>query len=78
MSKYEALDMKTPGEVHDFKARPFVERVPHFDYDSNMKVQRVTNNRALRWKTFFWVYVTVSLKRKYVGNSIWTVYYRGD
>lgn len=79
---HEALDMKTPGDVHDFKTRPFVERVPHFDYDSDMKVQRVTNNGALRWKTFFWVYVTAALKGKYVGikhvgNGIWTVYYRG-
>jgi len=47
-----------------------------------MKVQRVTNNGALRWKTFFWENLSAALKANYVGirhvgNGIWTVYYRG-
>jgi hypothetical protein len=38
-------------------------------------------NGALRWDSKFWVYLTVSLKGKYVGlkhkgNGIWEVYYR--
>jgi len=78
---HEALDMKTPGEVHNYSTRPFPEKIRDFDYDSDMKVQIVTQNGALRWGSKFWVYLTVSLKGKYVGlrhkgNGIWEVYYR--
>ncbi len=78
---HEALDMKTPGEVHNFSTRPFPERIPKFEYDSDMKVQIVTQNGALRWATHYWVYITIALKGKYVGlkpmgNGIWRVYYR--
>lgn len=78
---HEALDMKTPASIHDFSTRPFPERTPDFSYDSNFKVLKVTRNGAIRWKSYYWVYLTAALKEKYVGledsgNGIWKAYYR--
>ncbi len=78
---HEALDMKTPADVHDFSTRPFPERIHNFDYDSKYKVVKVTQNGAIRWKSYYWVYLTVALKGKYIGihdqgNGIWKVFYR--
>lgn len=73
--------MKTPAAVHSFSTRPFPERIPNFDYDIDMKVLKVTQNGAIRWKSYYWVYLTAALKGKYVGvqelgNGIWRVFYR--
>ncbi|WP_158447961.1 integrase core domain-containing protein [Aquimarina longa] len=78
---HEALDMKTPADVHDFSCRPYPEKIPHYDYDSNYKVLKVTKSGAIRWKSYYWVYLTAALKGKYIGvqelgNGIWKVYYR--
>ena len=78
---HEALAMKTPAEIHDFSTRPFTERISNFDYDSTYKVLKVTKNGAIRWKSYYWVYLTAALKGKYVaiedmGNGIWKVFYR--
>ncbi len=78
---HEALDMKTPADVHDFSCRPFPEKIAHYDYNSNHKVLKVTKSGAIRWKSYYWVYLTAALKGKYVGiqelgNGIWKVYYR--
>jgi len=42
---------------------------------------KVTQNGSIRWKTYYWIYLTASLKGKYVGvlemgNGIWRVFYR--
>lgn len=78
---HEALDMKTPADMHDFSTRPFLEKIPNFDYDANYKVLKVTQNGSIRWKSYYWVYVTAALMGKYVGiqemgNGIWRVFYR--
>jgi len=78
---HEALGMKTPAKIHDFSTRPFPEKIPNFDYDTNYKVLKVTQNGAIRWKSYYWVYLTAALKGKYVaiqdiGNGIWKVFYR--
>lgn len=78
---HEALDMKTPADVHDFSTRPFPEKIPNFDYDNNHKVLKVTKSGAVRWRSYYWVYVSAALKGKYIaiqelGNGIWKVYYR--
>ncbi|TLX72408.1 transposase [Labilibacter sediminis] len=78
---HEALDMETPGSVHDFSSRPFPERIASYDYEPEMKVLKVTQNGAMRWGAYYWVYLTASLKGKYVGvlemgNGIWRVFYR--
>jgi len=78
---HEALGMETPAFSHDFSTRVFPERIREFDYPSILKVVKVTQNGAIRWKSYYWVYLTASLKGKYVGmedlgNGIWKVYYR--
>jgi transposase InsO family protein len=78
---HEALGMKTPAKIHDFSTRPFPEKIPNFDYDANYKVLKVTQNGAIRCKSYYWVYLTAALKGKYVGildlgNGIWKVFYR--
>ena len=78
---HEALQMKTPAQVHDFSTRPFPERITHFDYESEFKILKVTKNGSIRWKSYYWVYLSAALKGKYVaiedkGNGIWKVFYR--
>lgn len=78
---HEALDMETPASVHNFSTRPFPEKISNFDYYTNCKVLKVTQNGAIRWKSYYWVYLTAALKGKYVGiedlgKGIWKVFYR--
>lgn len=78
---HEALEMETPASVHQFSSRPFPEKIASFDYEPEMKVLKVTQNGAIRWRAYYWVYLTASLKGKYVGmldmgNGIWRVFYR--
>jgi transposase InsO family protein len=78
---HEALGMETPLSQHDFSARPFPEKIQEWDYPAKMKVLRVANNGAVRWKSYYWVYLTACLEGKYVGieelgNGIWKVFYR--
>ena len=78
---HEALDMKTPADMHDFSTRPYLEKIPNFDYDTDYRVLKVTQNGSIRWKSYYWVYVTAALTGKYVGiqetgNGIWRVFYR--
>ena len=78
---HEALDMKTPVAVHEFSTRPFPEKIPNYDYPAQYKILKMTQNGAIRWKSYYWVYVTAALKGKYVGieelgNGIWRVFYR--
>lgn len=78
---HEALDMKTPAYCHDFSNRPFPEKIPNFEYDSKYKILKVTKSGAIRWKSYYWVYVSAALKGKHVaiediGNGIWKVFFR--
>ena len=78
---HEALDMETPGSIHNFSTRSFPEKTPNFDYDSEMRVLKVTKNGSMRWGAYNWVYLSASLQGKYVGalemgNGIWRVFYR--
>ena len=78
---HEALGMETPAFMHNFSTKPFPEKIHQFDYASNFRVFKVTQNGAIRWKSYYWVYLTASLKGKYVGvedlgNGIWKVHYR--
>jgi len=57
------------------------EKIPKYDYPSTMKVMKVCQNGSMRWKSYYWVYLTAALKGKYVGaedqgNGIWRVFYR--
>jgi transposase InsO family protein len=78
---HEALNMETPLSQHNFSTRPFPEKILSYDYPPNMKVMKVTQNGAMRWGAYFWVYMSQNLASKYVGaehigNDIWKVYYR--
>lgn len=78
---HEALDMETPASVHDFSARPYPENIPSYDYNDNLKVIKVTQNGAIRWRSNYWVYLTAALRGKYVGvedigNGLWRIFYR--
>lgn len=78
---HEALGMETPASIHLFSTRPYPESIPNYDYDDNLKVIKVTQNGAIRWRSNYWVYLTAALKGKYVGvedigNGIWRIFYR--
>lgn len=78
---HESLGMETPAFSHSFSTRVFPERISGFDYASNFNIVKVSQNGAVRWKSYYWVYLTAALKGKYVGfedigNGIWKVYYR--
>ena len=49
----EALDMKTPSDCHDFSNRPYPERISHYNYYSSIKVMKVGQIRAIRWKSYY-------------------------
>jgi hypothetical protein len=78
---HEALEMKTPADIHDFSNRPFPEKISDSEYDSKHKILKVAQSGAIRWKSYYWVYVSAALKGKYsaiedIGNGIWKVFYR--
>jgi len=78
---HEALNMETPLSQHNFSTRPFPEKILSYDYPSDMKVMKVTQNGSMRWRSYYWVYMSQSLAGKYIGalhlgNDIWKVYYR--
>jgi len=78
---HEALDMKTPKRMHKRSKTPFPERMTTYDYPPGMKVMNVVKNGAMRWKAYYWVYLTTGLIGKQVGaeeigNGVWKVYYR--
>jgi transposase InsO family protein len=78
---HEALGLETPAKAHSYSTRPFPEKITQFDYNSDMKILKVTQNGAIRWKSYYWVYLTSALKGKYVaiedlGNGVWKVFYR--
>ena len=78
---YEALGMETPAFSHNFSTRVFPDRISEFDNASNFSVVKVSQNGAIRWRSYYWVYLIAALKGKCVGfedvgNGIWKVYYR--
>lgn len=64
MRPHEALNMNTPASVHDFSTRPFPEKIINFDYDSEMKVLKVTKNGSVRWGSYNWVHIHYYLQVK--------------
>ena len=78
---HEALDMETPAKIHQQSNQNFPERIRKYEYPSQMKVMNVTQNGSVRWKSYYWVYMTRGLIGKQVGaeelgNGIWKVFYR--
>lgn len=78
---HEALGMQTPKKAHKCSSIPYPERIRKYEYPSHFKVMNVTQNGAMRWKSYYWVFLTNGLIGKQVGaeevgNGIWKVYYR--
>jgi len=78
---HEALDMETPAKVHTHSKTPFPDRIREYEYPSNMKVMNVTQNGSVRWRSYYWVYMTRALignrvAAEEIGNGIWKVFYR--
>lgn len=78
---HEALDMETPASVHDFSGFVFPEKIHDHEYPKEMKVMNVVTSGAVRWKSYYWVYLSRGLIGKKVGfeelgNGVWRVYYR--
>jgi len=78
---HAALDLETPGSIHEYSPRPFKEKIEDWVYPDYCEVRRVTKNGALRWKSTKWVMVSTTLIDKHVGleelgEGIWRIYYR--
>ncbi|QCK16109.1 integrase core domain-containing protein [Mangrovivirga cuniculi] len=74
---HEALEIETPAVIHTFSNRPFPEKIPSYDYHTHMKVMNVTQNGSVRWKSYYWVYITASLTGRQIaaeeiGNGIYS------
>lgn len=78
---HEALNMKTPSEVHKKSLREYPRRVQDWVYPREMTMKLVTVNGALRWKSEALIMVSTALAGRYVGlepveDGVWIVYYR--
>ena len=78
---HEALDMQTPAYSHKYSNKPFPEKIKPYVYPAHMKTMNVAKNGAMRWKAYYWVYMSRGLIGKQVaaeeiGNSVWKVFYR--
>lgn len=58
---HEALNMETPASVHTRSKIPFPERIREYHYPEHMKVMNVTKNGSMRWRSYYWVYLTGGL-----------------
>jgi hypothetical protein len=73
--------METPASVHVRSKIPFPERIKEYEYPSHTRVMNVRNSGSIRWKSYYWVYLSrVLIGRRLgieeIGNGIWKVYYR--
>jgi transposase InsO family protein len=78
---HEALGMETPAYVHEFSNRPFPEKISPYVYPAHMKTLNVIKNGAMRWKSYYWVYMSRALIGRQVGveeigEGVWKVFYR--
>jgi transposase InsO family protein len=58
---HEALNMETPAKVYKWSERAFPEYIKEWIYAPHMKVMNVTQNGSVRWKSYYWVYLTRGL-----------------
>jgi hypothetical protein len=50
-------------------------------YPIDYKILKVSKNGTIRWKSYYWIYISRGATKRYVGfkelgNGIWNVYYR--
>jgi transposase InsO family protein len=78
---HEALEMKTPNQVHQMSKRQYSETKIKYDYDFHLKKIKVCKNGAARWGAYHWIYIASGAAGRYIatqeiGGGIWNVYYR--
>ena len=78
---HEALEMKTPAEVHKSSERVYTRKVQEWSYEKSLQTRLVTVNGAIRWNVERFVMVSTALSGRYVGveevdNGVWALWYR--
>jgi len=78
---HDALDLETPTSVHKRSRRNYPDKQRPYEYQYPLKAFYVTHNGALRWNSYYWVYMARGLAGKHVGleelgQGIWRVFYR--
>ncbi len=78
---HEALEMKTPADVHRKSDRVYTRIVREWDYDNVLITKMVTVNGAVRWNSERFVMISTALAGRYVGfkdegNGVWGIWYR--
>jgi transposase InsO family protein len=78
---HEALNMKTPSDVHIRSTREYPRIIRDWDYPKEITPRYVSGNGAIRWGADGWIMITTALAGKYVGmeevgTGLWKLYYR--
>lgn len=78
---HEALNMKTPREIHVRSSREFPRIIRDWDYAKEITPRYVSGNGAIRWGSNDWIMISTALSGKYVGmeevgTGLWKLYYR--
>jgi transposase InsO family protein len=76
---HEALEMRTPAEVHVKSDRPMPAKLPLVEYPGHFEIRKVSKNCGIRWNHRR-VCVSQVLAGEYVGleeitNGEWDLYY---
>jgi putative transposase len=76
---HEALEQRTPADIHRPSPRPMPERMPPLEYPDRFEVRYVSANGGIRWNKQ-WVNVSTTCIGEYVGleeidDGIWNVYF---
>jgi len=78
---HDALEMRTPSDVHTRSTREFPRIIRDWDYAKELTPRYVSGNGAIRWGSNDWIMISTALSGKYVGmeevgNGLWKLYYR--
>jgi transposase InsO family protein len=78
---HEALDLKTPAEVHVHSPREYPEKIESWEYPKGMRAVYVCRNGAMRWAGQHWITVSSTLIERCIGleefsDGLHRVYYR--
>ena len=66
---HEALEMRTPAQVHQFSPRQMPSRLPEMVYPDRFEVRYVSANGGIRWRKQ-WVNVSSALVGQHVGLEV--------
>ncbi|HUS65789.1 MAG TPA: IS481 family transposase [Kofleriaceae bacterium] len=76
---HEALDMRTPAEVHAPSPRSYPRRLPELEYPDGYELRHVRHNGQIRWK-YRLVHLNRALAGEVVGlrpedDGLWSVHF---